>query len=69
MERLLTYENFEIEDNKNNSSGKKEKKSHSCAKIIILLILIVIFEIIYLISVKFRIDRSIYNKVFSNRRH
>ena len=55
MERLLTYENFEIEDNKNNSSGKKEKKSHSCAKIIILLILIVIFEIIYLISIKSRV--------------
>lgn len=53
MERLLTYENFEIEDNKNNNiSGKKEKQSHSCAKIIILLILIIIFEIIYLICVK-----------------
>jgi len=55
MERLLTYENFEIEDNKNTNSGKKEKKSHSCAKIIILLILIIIFEIIYLICVKSRV--------------
>ena len=55
MERLLTYENFEIEDNKNNNSGKKGKQSHSCAKIIILLILTVIFEIIYLISVKSRV--------------
>ena len=56
MERLLTYENFEIEDNKNNKiSGKKEKQSHSCAKIIILLILIIIFEIIYLICVKSKV--------------
>ena len=55
MERLLTYENFEIEDNKNANSGKKGKKSHSCAKIIILLILIIIFEIIYLICVKSRV--------------
>ena len=39
MERLLTYENFEIEVNKNNNiSGKKEKQSHSYAKIILLLI-------------------------------
>ena len=55
MKRLLTYENFEIEDNKNNNSGKKGKQSHSCAKTIILLILIIIFEIIYLLCVKSRV--------------
>lgn len=55
MERLLTYENFEIEDNTTNNSGKKGKQSHSCAKIIILLVLIIIFEIIYLICVKSRV--------------
>ena len=55
MERLLTYEKFEIEDNNNNNSGKKEIQSHSCAKIIILLVLIIILEIIYLICVKSRV--------------
>ena len=60
MKRLLTYENFEIEDNKNNNSGKKGKQSHSCAKIIILLILIIIFEIICLICVKSRVLEKNY---------
>ena len=60
MKRLLTYENFEIEDNKNNNSGKKGKQSHSCAKIIILLILIIIFEIICLIRVKSRVSEKNY---------
>ena len=60
MKRLLTYENFEIEDNKNNNSGKKGKQSHSCAKIIILLILIIIFEIICLICVKSRVSEKNY---------
>ena len=60
MKRLSTYENFEIEDNKNNYSGKKGKQSHSCAKIIILLILIIIFEIICLICVKSRVSEKNY---------
>lgn len=50
MERLLTYENFEVDENKTNNP-KKVKKSHSFARINIVLTLIIIFQIIYLIRI------------------
>ena len=49
MEKLKTYEDFELEDFK--GGQQKVKESRSKAKIIILFSLIIIFEIIYIISI------------------
>lgn len=49
MERLKTYEDFELEDFK--GGQQKVKKSRSKTKIFILFSLIIIFEIIYIICI------------------
>ena len=48
MEKIKNYENFEVDEPINNV-----RESHLFAKIVIVLILIIIFEIIYLLFIRF----------------